>query len=88
MHVTPTVVDPAGRRFVEESSLLSLRAWRHERIVEALPGGCRVTDRLTPVPRAPGTGPIVRAVVGWLFAHPHRRLRARFGPGPTPRSGR
>ena len=78
MHITPVVLDADGRRFVEESTMLWMRAWRHERFVEAVDDGCRLTDRLTPTPRIPGFGPVVRAFVRVLFRHRHRRLRARF----------
>lgn len=65
--------------FREESVLMSQRQWRHERWVEAVPGGCRVRDRLHFQPRLPGTAAISRAVVQRIFRHRHRRLVQRFG---------
>lgn len=73
-----------GRRFQEDSTMLSLARWRHERTVE--PAGetaCIVTDRLEFVPRRPlrwlpGSSRIVAAIVRRLFRHRHRRLRAYF----------
>lgn len=74
-----TSIEP-GRGFVEESTSWLQRRWRHERTLETTPGGgCRVTDRLTVQPRVGLAAPVTRAVVGRLFTHRHRRLRARFG---------
>jgi ligand-binding SRPBCC domain-containing protein len=69
-----------GRRFLERSSMATLRVWQHERIVE--PDGersCRVTDRLglelrRPLAAIPGAGRLARAIVAALFRHRHRRL--------------
>jgi ligand-binding SRPBCC domain-containing protein len=84
MDVTISALDP-GRRFVEESRVLVLRRWRHERTVE--PDGddaCVVTDTLTVEPHVSLLAPFVAWFVGAFFAHRHRRLRARFG-GARPR---
>ena len=70
-----------GRRFLERSSMLTMRVWQHERIVE--PQGdreCEVTDRLTfelrrPLRWIPGSERLARAIVAFLFRHRHRRLR-------------
>lgn len=71
----------APRFFRERSRLGSCRVWEHHRDLEALPDGTtRVTDTLRAVPRAPLPGPVVRAVVGALFTHRHRRL-ARWAGG-------
>jgi len=63
-----------GHRFVEQSQLLSMRAWRHERIVT--PGadgrGATITDHLTFSPRF--ATPVVRLMVKLLFSHRHRML--------------
>ena len=69
-----------GRRFLERSSMLSMRVWQHERTVE--PAGersCTVTDRLEfelrrPLGWIPGSGRLATAIVGFLFRHRHRRL--------------
>jgi len=69
-----------GRGFVEQSTSWSQRRWEHRRTVE--PRGdaaCTVSDRLTFVPRVAPAGPLLVRVVGALFRHRHRRLRARFG---------
>ena len=63
-----------GHRFVEQSQLLSMHFWRHERIIT--PGadgrGSRITDHLTFSPRF--ATPIVRLMVKQLFAHRHKML--------------
>lgn len=63
-----------GHRFVEQSQLLSMHSWRHERIVTpAADGrGSRITDRLTFSPRF--ATPVVRLMVKLLFAHRHKML--------------
>jgi hypothetical protein len=69
-----------GRRFLERSSMLSMRVWQHERTVE--PAGdhsCTVTDRLTfllrrPLAWIPGSHRVAAAIVRFLFRHRHRRL--------------
>jgi hypothetical protein len=74
-----------GRRFLERSSMLSMRVWQHERVVDQDgPAACTVTDRLTfelrrPLRWIPGFDRLAGAIVGRLFAHRHRRLKERFG---------
>ncbi|NOV98047.1 hypothetical protein [Isoptericola halotolerans] len=87
-------VEP-GRRFVERSQTLTMARWEHERALEDVePGACRVRDvvsfDLRAVPRSvPGAARAVRATVSALFAHRHRRLRARFGvPGAGAQTAR
>lgn len=71
-----------GRSFHEESTMLSMRRWRHERTLE--PDGeakTVVRDRLTFELRAPLRllTPIVAAGIRALFGHRHRRLQRHFG---------
>ena len=66
-----------GHRFVEESPMLSMRQWRHERTIATSPGGSSITDRLTFEPRL--GGPIVTWFVAALFRHRHRVLGRRLG---------
>jgi hypothetical protein len=69
-----------GRGFVERSTSWSQHVWEHRRSVE--PRGdaaCTVTDHLAFEPRLAAAGPILVRVVGAVFRHRHRRLRARFG---------
>ncbi len=72
-------VDP-GRRFLERSSMLSVRVWSHERVLEPLDDrSCSVTDRVQLVARLGFTAPVLTLFVGFLFRHRHRRLAGRFG---------
>jgi hypothetical protein len=66
-----------GRRFVEQSPLLSMKSWRHERLIEPVEDGARVVDTLDFTPRMPG--PVVGWFVGRFFAHRHAVLRREFG---------
>jgi hypothetical protein len=76
-----------GHRFLERSSMLSMRVWQHERTVEQLDGATsRVTDRLTfelrrPMAWIPGSERLARAIVAALFHHRHRRLAQASGAG-------
>lgn len=68
-----------GLGFDERSSSWLQKVWLHRRRIEAVDGGARVTDELEIEPRLPFATPLVRRVVGVLFAHRHRQLRTRFG---------
>jgi len=74
-----------GRRFLERSQTLAFAVWEHERVIEELgEGACRVSDRLgfelrPGLRRVPGAGALAATIVGALFAHRHRRLRAWAG---------
>jgi len=72
-----------GRGFLERSTMLSQRLWEHERTLEDVEGGCRVTDRVRWEPRLGLPGAPLRPLIGWFFRHRHRRLRRRFGGGPA-----
>jgi ligand-binding SRPBCC domain-containing protein len=69
-----------GRRFLERSSMLSMRVWQHERMVEpADEHSCTLTDRLSfelrrPLAWIPGSDRVAAAIVRFLFRHRHRRL--------------
>jgi ligand-binding SRPBCC domain-containing protein len=70
-----------GRGFDEQSTMLSMRSWRHERTLE--PDGeakTVVRDRLTFELRGPLRllTPIVARGIGALFGHRHRRLQRHF----------
>jgi ligand-binding SRPBCC domain-containing protein len=75
-----------GRRFLERSSMRSMRVWQHERDLEAVgEGETRVTDRLSFTTRALVPHALARVVVRALFRHRHRRLAAWFSrPGRAP----
>jgi len=78
-HLQLSHVEP-GRRFLEESSMISMRSWIHDRTVEAEGDGARVTDVVTFTPRAVlrPAGPVLARVVAAFFRHRHRRLVAHF----------
>jgi hypothetical protein len=70
-----------GRSFREESTMLSMSRWQHERSVT--PDGdtkAVVHDRITFQPRAwlRFATPILRTTIGALFGHRHRRLQRHF----------
>jgi ligand-binding SRPBCC domain-containing protein len=72
-----------GRGFHEESTMLSMRQWRHERSVTPNDDGKTVVhDRITFQLRAPlrPLTPIVAAGLRALFGHRHRRLQRHFRP--------
>jgi hypothetical protein len=75
-----------GRRFLERSTMRSMRVWQHERILDADgTRATRVTDRLTFKTRGPVPHALARAVVRMIFRHCHKRLAAWFsGSGRAP----
>lgn len=83
-YLTVALVEP-GRRFREESTMLAMREWVHDRTVEASPDGqSQVTDVITFSPRLGFwlSCPIMRRVLSAFFGHRHRRLRAHFTSHP------
>ncbi len=77
-------LDP-GRRFLEQSTMMSFRRWSHERTLSEENGGTALTDRVAfelraPARFIPGLGRLLRAVMRRLFGHRHRRL-ARYLAG-------
>lgn len=71
-----------GTGFDEKSVSWMQRVWIHERRLEKLPGGTRVTDRLQFDPRMTWLTPFLRLVVRALFRHRHAQLRRHFGVLP------
>lgn len=71
----------SGRRFLERSTMLSMRCWEHERTLTPVAGGTRVHDRVTFRPRLPipGLAALLERVVDAFFRHRHRRLQEYFG---------
>src|SRR5882757_1927925 len=72
-----------GRRFKETSSMLSIRAWEHERTLQPVPRGTEITDRVTfelrrPFSAIPGMSSLVANILSGLFRHRHRRLEHWF----------
>lgn len=79
-HLTIAELWP-GEGFHEESTMMSMRLWRHERSVKPQTDGKTVVrDRLTFQLRAvlrPLT-PVVAVGIRALFGHRHRRLQRHF----------
>lgn len=78
--LTITALEP-GRRFREESTMLSMRRWVHDRTVEPAPDGrTTVTDHVTLAPRLPliPAGGLLHGVLAAFFRHRHRRLAQHF----------
>ena len=73
-----------GVGFVEDSTSLLQRRWRHARTISELAGGCVVQDHLTVEPRLAHAAPIVERVVRRLFNHRHRKLQQQFGALTVP----
>jgi ligand-binding SRPBCC domain-containing protein len=70
-----------GRGFDEQSTMMSMRRWRHERSVTPRDDGkALVRDRITFQLRAPLrlATPAVAAALRALFGHRHRRLQRYF----------
>lgn len=70
-----------GRSFREESTMGSMRQWRHERTVTPDGVGRTVVhDRITFRPRAGlrFAAPLLAVGIGALFSHRHRRLQRHF----------
>jgi ligand-binding SRPBCC domain-containing protein len=63
--------------FVEQSTMGSMRLWRHVRRIEPAEQGCVLTDELTYEPRFAGF--LASLFVRLLFNHRHKQLRKHFG---------
>jgi ligand-binding SRPBCC domain-containing protein len=68
-------VEP-GRRFVEQSPLLSMKSWRHERVIAPGPDGTRVVDSLEFTPRFATR--VVTWAISTFFEHRHAVLKRTF----------
>jgi ligand-binding SRPBCC domain-containing protein len=68
-----------GYRFLERSTMLSMRRWEHERtVVPAGAEACEVTDRIEFEPRVALSARMTQRTVTRMFAHRHRRLGRWF----------
>jgi len=78
-HLTITELDP-GHRFREESTMLTMRRWVHDRTIVSTDTGATVIDRVILGPRLPMLlmGPVLARVVRAFFGHRHRRLARHF----------
>ena len=78
--LTVAELDP-GTRFLEDSTMLSMSRWRHERTVTPDGHGASVVhDRVTFAPRLPlrVLTPVLTVGIRAFFAHRHRRLSRHF----------
>ncbi len=66
------------RGFLENSPMLSQRLWVHERTLQPVAGGCRVTDRIQFESRLPGLDRVLLPLFRFFFGHRHRRLGRYF----------
>ena len=70
-----------GHRFLEESTMLSMRRWQHERSVTPHGDGSTIVrDRITFQTRAGLrlAAPLIATGLRALFGHRHRRLQRHF----------
>ncbi len=67
-----------GRRFLERSPMATQKVWEHERLLEPVAEGTRVTDRLKWRGRFPGAAAAFGLAVPILFKWRHGRLRRIF----------
>jgi ligand-binding SRPBCC domain-containing protein len=72
-----------GRRFDEQSTMMTMRQWRHERSIADEGKKTVVRDRITFELRGPirVLTPVVAVGVKTLFGHRHRRLQRHFAAG-------
>ena len=78
VELTITEIEP-GRGFTEQSPMLAMRLWRHERRIERIadaPEASLLVDTLTFQPRF--ARPLLVWFIKQFFAHRHRVLRAKF----------
>jgi ligand-binding SRPBCC domain-containing protein len=71
-----------GRRFLEQSTMLSMSSWQHERTVTPETDATAVVhDRVSFSPRVVlrPAAPLLAAGIGAFFSHRHRRLQRHFG---------
>lgn len=64
-----------GEGFLEQSPMLSMKQWQHERTLSAAPDGTVVKDILTFEPRVKLSTPIVKWFIQTLFSNRHKQLR-------------
>ncbi|MBT8480533.1 MAG: hypothetical protein HKP36_02995 [Myxococcales bacterium] len=68
-----------GRRFLERSPMATQRIWQHERLLEPVPAGTCITDRLEWQGRFPGSSATFALAVPFVFKWRHRRLKRLLG---------
>ena len=68
-----------GRRFLEQSEMLTQKSWQHERELFETSSGVRIVDRITFISRIAALEPIQLVVFRLAFKYRHFRLRRLFG---------
>ncbi|UAK30725.1 hypothetical protein K8O92_22870 [Nocardia asteroides] len=86
-NITVAEIDP-GTRFREESTMMSMSVWVHERTLRPSGNSTEITDSVSFVPRAPlgllpYWGAALQATLTFLFRHRHRRLRTHLNATQT-----
>lgn len=76
-YLTVVELEP-GARFLECSTMLSMRRWQHERTLTPVAGVTQVHDRVTLQPRLPVVGMLLARIVDAFFKHRQRRLQNYF----------
>jgi hypothetical protein len=76
--LTIVEIEP-GRRFLERSPMATQAVWEHERLLEPVAEGARITDSLKWRGRFPGAGAMFSVSVPILFKWRHHRLEQMFG---------
>jgi ligand-binding SRPBCC domain-containing protein len=72
-----------GTRFVERSTMITIKRWQHERTIVPRLDGCEVRDRISftlrlPFRWVPGIHRLLNRALQRLFLHRHRRLANHF----------
>jgi hypothetical protein len=80
--LTITSIEPG--HFLEQSTMLTMSAWEHDRTITGDGDGCIVSDRIAfelrhPLGRVPGLARLLHAGLERMFRHRHRRLARYFG---------
>ena len=68
-----------GVGFLEDSSSILHRRWRHRRSITPAGTGCVLTDVVEVEPRLPGTQRMTGWIVGRIFDRRHMVLATEFG---------
>ncbi len=79
--VTITAIEPG--HFLEQSTMMSMRSWQHERTITADADGAIVSDRITfklrsPLVHVPGLARLLHRAIERMFRHRHRRVVRYF----------
>jgi ligand-binding SRPBCC domain-containing protein len=76
-NITIAELEPE-RRFVEQSTMLSMRRWQHERTITPRGKTCELRDTMSFRLRVPGPEALVARMLRAILRHRHRRLVKYF----------